>query len=138
MISTFSNDAMVNPVLQNGIPDPEIVQIVPNVEEKVLPFPCNFCSHTFTTIGHLLDHIHQIHEKPRFSCTLCQKSFTKESFLKKHINVNHSSPPMRNILPAIPKSIKLDPFSILANLKPIPSIPVRTDVLPANMVSSPV
>jgi hypothetical protein len=131
-------DSLVNLGLQNAIPDPEIVQIVPNEKETARPFPCNFCSNIFTTIGHLLDHIHRIHEKPRFSCTLCQKSFTKESFLKKHVSVDHRSLPMRKILPAIPQSIKPDAFSILANLKPIPSIPVRTDVLPANMVSSPV
>ena len=136
MISTFSIDAKVNPGLQSGIPDPQIVQIVPNEEEKVRPFPCNFCSNTFTTIGHLLDHIHRIHEKPRFPCALCYKSFTLESFLKKHISVDHRNLPMKSISSVIPQSIRPDPFSILANLKPIPSIPVRTDVLPANMVSS--
>ena len=138
MISAFSMDAMVNPGLQNGIPDPEIVQIVPDEKETARPFPCNFCSNIFTTIGHLLDHIHRIHEKPRFSCALCQKSFTKESFLKKHISVDHRNLPMKSNLSVIPQTIRPDPFSILANLKPIPSIPVQTDVLPANMVSSPV
>ena len=138
MISTFSIDTMVNPALQNGIPGPEIVQTVPNEEEKMRPFPCNFCSNTFTNIGHLLDHIHRIHEKPRFPCALCYKSFTSENFLKRHVSVNHRNLSMKNITSVIPQSIRPDPFSILANLKPIPSIPVQTDVLPANMVSSPV
>ena len=128
---------MVSPALQNDVPK-DLNENFDHKKETPQSFQCNFCSEDFTSIGDLGDHILRIHEKPRFSCALCQKSFTKESFLKKHISVNHRNLPMKSITSVIPQSIRPDPFSILANLKPIPSIPVRTDVLPANMVSSPV
>ena len=120
---------MVNPALQNGVTK----DLNENFDlKKETPQ----CSEDFTSIGNLVDHILRIHEKPKFPCALCNKSFAKAQFLNDHIVENHSSPPMKFFPSVIPLNIKPDLFSILAALKPIPTIPVRTDVLPANMVSS--
>jgi uncharacterized Zn-finger protein len=125
---------MVSPALQNGVPK-DLNENFDHKEETPQSFQCNFCSKDFTSIGNLGDHIRHIHEKTRFPCTLCNKSFVKAQFLNDHIVENHSSPPMKFFPSVIPLNIKPDLFSILAALKPIPTIPVRTDVLPANMVS---
>ena len=132
---------MVNPALQNEVPK-HLNENFDHKEETPQSFQCNFCSKNFPSIGVLGDHIHCYHEKTRFSCTLCNKSFAEAQFLNEHIVENHSSPLIKsfpsviplNIKPAL--NIKPDLFSILAALKPIPTIPVGTDVLPVNMVSS--
>ena len=126
---------MVNPALQNGVTK-DLNENFDHKKETPQSFQCNFCSKDFTSIGNLGDHIRHIHEKTRFPCTLCNKSFVKAQFLNDHIVENHSSPSMKFFQSVIPLNIKPDLFSILAALKPIPTIPVRTDVLPANMVSS--
>ena len=126
---------MVSPAIQNDVPK-DLNENYDHKEETPQSFQCNFCSEDFTSIGNLGDHILRIHEKPKFPCALCNKSFAKAQFLNEHIVENHSSSPMKFIPSVIPLNIKPDLFSILAALKPIPTIPVRTDVLPANMVSS--
>ena len=126
---------MVSPALHNDVPK-DLNENFDHKKETPPSFQCNFCSEDFTSIGNLGDHILRIHEKPRFPCALCNKSFAKAQFLNDHIVENHSSSPMKFFPSVIPLNIKPDLFSILAALKPIPTIPVRTDVLPANMVSS--
>ena len=126
---------MVRPALQNDV-SKDLNENFNHKKETPQSFRCNFCSEDFTSIGNLGDHILLIHEKPKFPCALCNKSFAKAQFLNDHIVESHSSSPVKFIPSVIPLNIKPDLFSILAALKPIPTIPVRTDVLPANMVSS--
>ena len=125
---------MVSPALQNDV-SKDLNENFDHKKETPQSFRCNFCSEDFTSIGNLGDQILLIHENPKFPCALCNKSFAKAQFLNDHIVESHSSSPVKFIPSVIPLNIKPDLFSILAALKPIPTIPVRTDVLPANMVS---